>query len=381
MKNMFYMAIRYLLHYRVRSLILVLALTSLFYLPLSLRMIITVSEDFLRSRSEETPLVMGFRGSEMDLVLGALYFKRSSLESIPRAELTEIERGGLAEVIPLHYLYSAGGFPVVGTYPAYFKRRSLKIQSGSLPLVLGECVAGSAVAEKLGLRAGDKIITDPENPYHLAGSYPLEMTVTGILEPSYSWDDRGLFTDIKTAWVIQGLGHGHEDLNLASSGVVSANASLPLYNRISSENAGSFHFHGDMEDFPVSAALVFPRTPKAEALLLAQYEERPVVLSEADKVIQRLLDTLFRIRDILAWVLTLALSITALTVIFILALTVRMRRNESLTLYKIGGSASMTLILTGLELLILSSLSLFTAFFLLGLTWFGRDIFLNYLVQ
>ena len=380
MRNMFYMALRYLLYHRVRSLILILALTSLFYLPLTLRLIVSVSEEFLLSRSEETPLVMGLRGSEMDLVLGALYFKRSAQRTFPRGELREIEKEGRAEVIPLHYLYTARDFPVVGTSPSYFSRRNLTLASGTMPLVLGECVAGSSAAKKLGLQAGDSIVTDPENPYHLAGSYPLELKITGILAPSFSWDDRSFFTDIKTAWVIQGLGHGHENLNTERSRVT-ANASLPLYNSISSENALSFHFHGDLDRFPVSAALVFPRDAKAEALLLAEREEDAVVLSEPDKVIQRLLDTLFRIRDILGWVLAIALTVSSITVVFILALTVRMRRKESLTMYKIGGSASMTLFLTGLELLILSCLSLVTAFLLLGLTWFFRDFFLAYLVQ
>lgn len=380
MRYRLYMAMRYLLHYRVRSLILVLALTSLFYLPLSLRMVVDVSEEALLSRSEEIPLIMGTRGSEMDLVLGSLYFKSSALGSFPSSELTLLEEKELADVVPLHYLYTARNYPVVGTSPAYFGRRDLVLRSGTFPLVLGECVAGSVTAERLGLKTGDTIVTDPDNPYHLAGSYPLELKVTGILAPSHSWDDRSFFTDIKTAWVIQGLGHGHENLNRTERSV-RANASLPLYNRISADNAESYHFHGDMGAYPVSAALVFPLDAKAEALLLAEYEEGPVLLTEPDKVIRRLLDTLFRIRDILGWVLVLALSATSLTVVFILALTVRIRRRESMTLYKIGGSASMTLFLTGMEILILSCLSFVLALLLLGLTWFGRDLFLAYLVQ
>jgi putative ABC transport system permease protein len=380
MRNRLYLALRYLLHYRARSVILVLALTSLFYLPLSLRLVIDVSEDALLSRSEDTPLVLGNRGSEMDLVLGALYFKPSSLGSFPRSELRLLEQKELAEVVPLHYLYTARDYPVVGTSPAYFERRDLVLRSGTFPLVLGECVVGSVAAERLGLKAGDTVVTDPEHPYHLAGSYPLELRVTGILAPSHSWDDRAFFTDIKTAWVIQGLGHGHENLNKTKR-TARANASLPIYNRISSENADSFHFHGEMGSYPVSAALVFPRDAKAEALLLADYGEGTVLLSEPDKIIRRLLDTLFRIRDILGWVLALALSATTVTVVFILALTVRMRRRESMTLYKIGGSASMTLVLTGLEILILSCLSFVLALLLLLLTWIGRDLFLAYLVQ
>ena len=66
------------------------------------------------------------------------------------------------------------------------------------------------VARELELRPGDSIISSPENAFDLAGVYPLKMKVTGILEKSHTSDDLAVFVDLKTAWVIQGLGHGHE---------------------------------------------------------------------------------------------------------------------------------------------------------------------------
>ena len=48
--------------------------------------------------------------------------------------------------------------------------------------------------------------------YDLSAEYPLKMRVTGILAPTGTPDDLAVFTDVKTAWVIDGIGHGHDDL-------------------------------------------------------------------------------------------------------------------------------------------------------------------------
>lgn len=390
MKNLLYLALKFLNYYRFRTAILILALTSLFFLPLAVRLVIHVSEDFLSERSDSTPLVIGAGGSELDLVMAALYFRNFPDRTIPYGILTEFKDLNLGAPVPLHTAFSVRNVPVVGTTPSYFKYRDLELEKGRWPLTLGECVIGSRAADRLSVNAGDLIITDSENPYQLAGSYPLQMKVTGILAPRSSWDDRSIFTDIKTTWVIQGLGHGHEDLNKSSpdslilrtedEGVV-ANSSVRLFNRISEENRNNFHFHGGSSTFPMNALLFFPTTAKSQALVLARYEDSPIQVSEPRIVIGQLLETLFRISEILNSVLLVTLSVTAVAVVFILTLTIRMRKKESLTLYKIGGSSFMTLMLTAVEMILLCLISLVLTGGFLWLTWIFRDIFLEMLVK
>ena len=61
----------------------------------------------------------------------------------------------------------------------------------------------------LGLGPGDSLVSSPENFFDLAGVYPLKMEIVGVLETSDSPDDLAVFTDLKTNWIIMGLGHGH----------------------------------------------------------------------------------------------------------------------------------------------------------------------------
>ena len=79
------------------------------------------------------------------------------------------------------------------------------------------------------------------------GVYPLKMTISGILRRNHTADDRAVFVDLKTAWVIEGLGHGHEDLKNSSDrsvilertpDTITANAKLFQFTEITEENIG-----------------------------------------------------------------------------------------------------------------------------------------------
>jgi len=93
------------------------------------------------------------------------------------------------------------------------------------------------------------------------------MSITGVLERTDSPDDEAVFVDVKTAWVIAGLAHGHQDLSKpqASSqvlkkedGVIVGNAAVVQYNEIAPDNIDSFHFHGDPSGFPLTAVIAVP---------------------------------------------------------------------------------------------------------------------------
>jgi putative ABC transport system permease protein len=119
---------------------------------------------------------------------------------------------------------------------------------------VGDAVLGAAVADRLGLEPGDALVSSPENLFDLAGVYPLKMNVVGVLKKSHTSDDLAVFVDLKTAWIIEGLGHGHQDLVKSQDTSVilnrteknvTANAKLQIYTEISKLNLDSFHFHGD----------------------------------------------------------------------------------------------------------------------------------------
>ena len=183
------------------------------------------------------------------------------------------------------------------------------------------------------------MISSPENLFDLDGIYPLELDVVGVLAPTGTPDDDAVFTDIKTAWVIAGIGHGHEDVVApeATSDVVAAAATVE-YHRITPGNIDTFHFHGDPASYPVSAVVVVPRDTRAGTMLRGRYldAENPVQLVVPRDVVGELVDRIFRIKTLLDAV-TLVIGTAALAAIGLAVfLTYRLRAPEMQTAFKLG---------------------------------------------
>ncbi len=349
MIHILYLAWRYLAFHRFKTAILVSSITLILYLPVGLRVLVDQSSRQLTSRAEATPLIVGSKGSPLELVLNSLYFRSDYPEPMRYAEALRVEESDLARSIPLYVRYRARGHPIVGTSFEYFAFRNLQIAAGRQLAMLGECVLGARVATTLGLSPGDEIISSPESVFDLAGVYPLKMRVTGVLDFSDSADDDAIFVDIKTAWIIEGIGHGHQDLAApeAVSSVLSragnqvvANASVVQYNEITRENIDTFHFHGDLSNYPLTAVIAVPPDQRASTLLQGRYEaadDRAQVVGPTT-VMDELLDTVLTVqRFIVAGAVVVGLATLGSTALVFL-LSLRLRRREIETLFKIGGS-------------------------------------------
>ena len=248
----FYLAWRSLSYNKVKTVILVSCITIIAVLPPSLEILLKESERQLSLRAEMSPLLIGARGSALDLVMNSLYFGHEVPDTITVAATEQVMDSDLAAPIPLYIRFKARGFPIVGTSIDYFNFRKLQIVQGEMFTMIGQCIIGAEVAMKLNLKPNDYIVSSPETLFNIAGVYPLKMKITGVLGPSRSADDLAVFVDIKTTWVIEGLGHGHKDVNntLDSSVIlkrdksnVTANAKLMEYTEITEENVKSFHLH------------------------------------------------------------------------------------------------------------------------------------------
>jgi putative ABC transport system permease protein len=381
MMHSLYIAWKYVSFYKARSLTLIACVTLIITLPLALEQLLDESERQLSSRAASTPLLLGVKGSALDLVMNSLYFDDEVPELISMAAVDEIEASGLATAIPLYVRFRARSFPIVGTTLDYFDFRGLEVDAGRQMALLGECVIGAEVAERLALQPGDTLLSSPETLFDLAGVYPLRMKVAGVLARSYTPDDHSVFVDIKTAWVVQGLVHGHQDLTQIddASVVMSrnksslvANAKLVEYNEITTDNLDSFHFHGAAENYPLTGVLVLPDDERAGTLLRGRYldADTPHQLAVPAEVIDGLLANIFRIKNVLDAVILLVGTATLIAMILIFALSLRLRQREIRTVFRIGGSRSTVVRLLTAEIAIILSLSLLVC--LLALNLVGR---------
>ena len=359
-----YIAWRYVLFNKAKSLALIACITLITALPLTLNLFLNESERMLMSRAESTPLVLGAKGSSLDLAMNTLYFDDELPELSSMEAIQEIEQSGLAYPIPLYARFQARGYPIVGTSFDYFDFRDLKIQYGRHIAMLGECVLGASVAEELQLSPGDTLLSSPETVFDIAGVYPLKMHVVGVLERSYTSDDDAVFVDVKSAWVIQGLGHGHQDvvqtedssviLDRSDDNVV-ANAKLVHYTEIDPSNLDKFHFHGEPSGYPITGSIVVPRDNKAGTILQGRYleEDNSHQLIEPRGVIDGLLANIFRIKNVIDAVILIVGSTTVIAIVLVFALSLRLRQREMQSIFKLGCSRMTIAKLMSAEILII----------------------------
>ncbi len=368
MLNSLYLAWRYLTFNKLKTIILISCITLVGSLPISLNLFLAESEKELMKRAISTPLVVGAKGSDLDLTINSLYFTSEPPEKIKMSEVTKIQNTKLATPIPIYSQFKARNYPIIGTSLDYFQFRHLNLQQGRYFSVLGEAVIGASLAQKLGLKVGDSIVSSPQNLFDLGGIYPLKMKVVGILKSNQTNDDSAIFVDLKTTWIIEGLGHGHLDLVKSGTpdvilkkddGNIAANAKLPEYNEITPENLDSFHFHGQKKDFPLTAIIAIPENQKSEALLrgIYQAETSTYQIVKSTQIIEELFLEVFKIRKILNAIFALVILTTLIAIILIFNLSLRLRQREIATSFYLGCSRSKIAQLITAEILIILLIS------------------------
>ena len=375
MKAILLLAWRYVSHHALRTALTALCVLLVTLLPITVQRLVDTHADSLMARARATPLVVGAPGSRYDLVLSALYFRGRLPNPTSVAQLQEVVQGGLADGVPLHVHHTAQGKPVVGTSPEYYAFRGLRAQRGTLPLLLGDCVLGADVATGLKLGPGDTLLSDSENLYDLTLAYPLRMNVVGVLAATGTPDDGAVFVDVKTSWVMDGIGHGHRPAGTeGESGVlerreghVSLNASIREAMQITPQNIGSFHFHGAAADLPLTAILLVPRDGRAATQLKGRYRiaENAQLLVPSDVVLE-ILGFLFRVKAFFDVHVALVAVATLLFLALIVVLTIEVRRRELDTLARIGCSRGRIGALLAAEVGITVALGLAAA---LALSW------------
>ena len=164
MKDVLYMAWRYLRFYWGKTAVLVASISLILFLPAGLNVLVERAAEVLTARAEATPLLIGAKGSAVDLTLSALYFRPPHVEPIGHREVTRVDSSGLARGIPLHLRFTVGRQRIVGTTLDYAEFRGLRVDRGRWLAMLG-CVGPShsgtddthrVVVSRVGCRRGGR---------------------------------------------------------------------------------------------------------------------------------------------------------------------------------------------------------------------------------
>jgi putative ABC transport system permease protein len=123
------------------------------------------TENYFSGDSYGYDLIMGAKGSSLQLVLNTMYHLDKPIENIPLALMEQVEKHPQVDwVIPFSLGDNFRGYRLVGTNNGFFKPSRILKDAGALVFDKGgplaekfDCVLGAQAARSTGLTIGDKI--------------------------------------------------------------------------------------------------------------------------------------------------------------------------------------------------------------------------------
>jgi len=209
--NIFKLSIKNIFN-RPLSSVLSVILLSLGVSMISLLILInTVLKEQMDNNLKGIDMVVGAKGSPLQLILSSVYHVDSPTGNIPLNEAKAIEKNKMVgNSVPLLYGDNFKGYRIVGTNSNFLELYNLKIKAGDYFNDYFEAVIGSKVAEKLNLNLGDEFVSSHGLRETGETHDDTSFSVTGILEFSNSVADNLILTSPNSIWEIH-ADHNHSE--------------------------------------------------------------------------------------------------------------------------------------------------------------------------
>lgn len=186
----------------------------LFAIGVTLISLIIKTETFInnqyRTNLAGIDLVVGAKGSPLQLILSSVLHVDAPTGNIALSEVEKIENNPLVKkTIPISLGDSYKGYRIVGTNIDYLKLYKCDFSSGNNFEKALDAVIGSEVAKKTGLHVGS---TFAGVHGFVSGGHShkkFKYTVTGVLNSSGNITDNLIITPTESVWLVHEQGH-HE---------------------------------------------------------------------------------------------------------------------------------------------------------------------------
>jgi ABC-type transport system, involved in lipoprotein release, permease component len=166
-------------------------------------------EEQLGNNSRGIDLVVGAKGSPIQLILSSIYHMDNPTGNISLAEAQQLAANPMVKLaVPLSLGDNYRGHRIVGTDSTFLQLYGLELAEGRIWEGDFQAVIGADVARKNRLKIGDKIYgahgLSSEGHTHDEHAY----TVTGIFKPAHHIADRLVLTNLASVWRMHGA---HDD--------------------------------------------------------------------------------------------------------------------------------------------------------------------------
>lgn len=310
--NLFFIALKSL-RYRWKTQLLSLILISLSIGILwVMREINLQSEQKLKDNLAGTDLVIGAKGSPMQIILSAIYHLDAPTGNIPLKQAERwMKHPMIREAVPLAYGDYAGGFKIVGCTPNYLDWYQVQIASGKIFDQTGEAVLGADAAQGLGLKIGDEF-SGQHGDEHAEGGHG-NYRVVGILEKSHSVMDQLILCSIESVWAVHEDAHSHE------------------------HGEGEEHHHHEEEEKEITAVLLRYKNKMAAMQVPRMINENSSMQAASPVIeINRLSYFLNTGSESLKWVAWALMALAAFSMMIQFSMTLKERQREFALLRSMG---------------------------------------------
>ena len=174
-------------------------------------------EQRLTADADAVDMVVGAKGSPMQLVLSTVFHVDAPVGNVPAEEVQFLEQHSMVkQVIPMALGDGFRGFRIVGTDTSYLDLYGAELAEGRLWDAPLEAVFGAVSAAQTGLGLGDRFVgehglSEAGGPTH--DDFPYD--VVGVLAPTGSVVDRLVFTSAATVQIVHEMDpyhdHDHDD--------------------------------------------------------------------------------------------------------------------------------------------------------------------------
>lgn len=174
-------------------------------------LLILLQEQFEKKFSDNIDnidIVLGAQGSPLQLILSSVYQVDAPTGNIDYTEAKKwMKHPFVQSAIPLAFGDNYRGFRIVGTTPEYLSKYGAAVTNGKVFSKNFDVVVGSSIAQKMGLKVGDKFFGShgdaEEGEVHDHQAY----TVTGIASKTDKVVDNLILCNIQSVWAMHDYEH------------------------------------------------------------------------------------------------------------------------------------------------------------------------------
>lgn len=155
---------------------------------------------------EGVDMVVGAKGSPLQLILSAVYQIDAPTGNIPLSEFEKLQKNGLVKTaIPLSYGDSYKDFRIIGTDQSYLDLYDVIVKK--FPQT-GEVIIGTTVAKKAGLQVGDTFSGNHGLQNSIESHDHFAYTTIEILPNTGTVLDKLIIGNLESVWAVHDEGHG-----------------------------------------------------------------------------------------------------------------------------------------------------------------------------